>query len=530
MLSPGSAQRVAKPRPPSGAELLRDARGVERRGRVSEAIRHYEMAIAAAERLGEESVLAEALRHLAVARYQQGDSARARQECRRSYALARAVGDPLLAAHALNTLGGLDLSTGCLEEAHGAFVRALELASDCGALRARVEQNLGILANIQGDLDEAMARYRRSLDAYQASNDEHGCAIAYHNLGMVSSDQSLWSEADRCFQKSQVLASRAGDRFLVGLCHVHMAEVDVARQRFDNAHRAAEEALHLFTELGVTNGKSDAHRVLGMVYRDTGRPTQSESRFRTAIELAASSNSVLAEAEASREMALLYQQLGRNQESLQLLHAAHRLFHRLDARIELVHVGGKMLELEETYRAVVREWGRAIELLHPVTHGHSERVARYAVSVARALGLDHQQETAVMLGAYLHDLGKTRVPREILYKAGSLTEAEQQVIRMHPIWGLQLLNDVDFPWALKPIIRWHHERYDGGGYPDGLVGDQIPIEAQIVGIADVFDAMLSRTVDVTGYDERSARKIIAQRRGVWWSELVVDGFLAANPL
>ena len=530
MPSPGNAQRAFLDFLPSGADLLRDARGAEKSGRIGEAIRRYEVAIAAAEQLGEETVLAEALRYIAVARHQQGDSVQARQDCRRSYALARAVGNDFLAAQALNTLGGLDLSTGELEDAKAAFVRALELAGDSTPLRARVEQNLGILANIQGNLDEALLRYGRSLESYKTCDDEHGCAIAYHNLGMVSSDRSAWNEADRHFQKSQVLASRVGDRFLVGLCAVHMAEIDVARQRYENAQRAAEEALRLFAELGVTNGKSDAHRVLGMIYRETGRPTQSESRLRTAIELAASSNHTLAEAEASREMALLYQMLGRNRDALRLLHASYKLFHRLDARRELVYVGGKMAELEETYRAVVREWGRAIELLHPGTYGHSERVARYAVTLARALGLDHQQETAVLLGGYLHDLGKTRVPRDILFKTGPLTEGEQALMRMHPVWGLQLLHDVEFPWALKPIIRWHHERYDGSGYPDGLQGEQIPIEAQIVGIAEVFDALIAPDREATRYDETAARALIAQRRGVWWSETVVDAFLATNQI
>ena len=93
------------------------------------------------------------------------------------------------------------------------------------------------------------------------------------------------------------------------------------------------------------------------------------------------------------------------------------------------------------------------------------------------------------LGAYLHDVGKVRVPHEILNKPGRLTREEFDVIKMHPVWGVQLLATVEFPWDIKPIIRWHHEKFDGSGYPDQLRGEEIPLAAQIIGIVDVYDAL-----------------------------------------
>ena len=155
----------------------------------------------------------------------------------------------------------------------------------------------------------------------------------------------------------------------------------------------------------------------------------------------------------------------------------------------MIHVGGKVAELEGTYLAVVREWGRSIEAADPHTFGHCERVAQNAVAMARLLGLDDQAETTILLGAYLHDVGKVRVPHEILNKPGPLTREELEVAQMHPLWGIDLLADVEFPWDLKPIIRWHHEKYDGSGYPDRLKGEEIPLAAQIVGIAEVYDAL-----------------------------------------
>src|SRR3989449_4149033 len=182
-----------------------------------------------------------------------------------------------------------------------------------------------------------------------------------------------------------------------------------------------------------------------------------------ALPISASAGSVLNEAEAARELALLYQGMGRNQDALRLLNTAYRLFRRLDARVDLVHVGGKVAELEGTYLALVRAWGQSIESSDSYTFGHCERVAQHAVAMARALGLAEEDETTVLLGAYLHDVGKVRVPHEILRKPGPFTREERELVEMHPIWGIELLANVEFPWDLKPIIRWHHERYDGSG-------------------------------------------------------------------
>src|SRR5437867_12918435 len=522
MPSPGKTDLTAATDgagPPEGrraADLLQEARERERAACLPEAIACYEAAVAAAERGGECAVLSEALRRLAVMRRHRSEAAAARALCHRSYDVARQAGNDLLAAEALNTLGGLHLSAGAPEDARRAFLEALELGGSSRELRARAEQNLGILANIHGELHEAIARYERSLDAYRDCGDEHGCALAYHNLGMVSADRGWLNAADCYYRESRALAERVGDVYLRGLCLVNHAEVDVMRHRFENARQKAEEALALFDQLGARSAKADAYRVIGIVYRETGRLVLAESRLRSAIELAVAAGAALAEAEASRELAVLYQAMGRNQDALRLLNTASRLFQRLDARVDLVDVGGKTAELKGVYLDVVRAWGRSIESSDSYTFGHCERVARNAVAMARALGLDDQDETTVLLGAYVHDVGQLRIPHELLHKPGPLTREEREVIQMHPIWGIELLASVEFPWDLKPIIRWHHERYDGTGYPDRLTGDAISLAAQIVGILDVYDA---RTTARAYQPARTADQALAEltRYRRWWS-------------
>ncbi len=510
---------VARP----AGDLLIEARALERAVCMTGAAASYEAAIAAAEAAGEPAVLAEALRRLAIIRHRRGESSDARELCRRSHAIAQAAGKSLLAAEALNTLGGIGLETDGVSQAREHFLRALELGGESRQLRARVEQNLGICANIHGDFDEALTRYERSLDAYRACNDEQGCAIAYHNLGMTSLDRKEFDAAEGYFRQSREIAQRAGDAYLEGLCLVNHAKVHAARERYEVALANAEMALAVFDKVGAESAKADAYRVIGMVYRETGRHALAESRLRAAIDLSVTAGSALNEAEASRELALLYQAMGRNQDALRLLNAARRLFRRLDARRDLVYVEGKEAELEDTYLAVVREWGQSIESADTYTFGHCERVARRAVAVAEAMGMDEHAQTTVRVGAYLHDVGKVRVPHEILNKPDQLTPEEFEVVQQHTVWGIDLLAAVEFPWDIKPIIRWHHERHDGTGYPDRLRGDEIPLSAQIVGISDVYDALTTSRPYRAALPRERALAEMDRCKG-WWSDAVRTAF------
>ena len=135
-----------------------------------------------------------------------------------------------------------------------------------------------------------------------------------------------------------------------------------------------------------------------------------------------------------------------------------------------------------------------------------------------------EQQTAIRIGAYLHDLGKVRVPHEILSKPSALTPEEFGVIQMHPVWGLEMLATVEFPWDIKPIIRWHHEKYDGSGYPDRLRGDEIPVSAQIICIVDVYDALTTTRSYRGAMSHPEALGKMQEVRG-WWRPDVYQAFM-----
>lgn len=510
----------------SPAELLQSGLEHERCGRVAESQRDFQRAVASAATARDEAVLAEALRRLANVHRRRHELDEATRLCRRSYEVATAAGEPVLAAEALNGIALVHFARGEWDDARRELARALAVGAESETLRARVEQNLGIMANAEGDLEGSLGHYQRSLAAFRAVRDSRGCAIALHNIGMNRADRAQWREADESFRSSLDIADAMGDVAVRGQVLLGRIEVHLARQEYEAARQSAEEALRIFDDLGAREPKANAYRWLGVLYRETGRPALAEARLRTALDLSAQIGATLAQAETSRELAVLFGQQGRSQETLRHLNDSHRLFGRLNARRDLVDVAGKITELESIYLAIVREWGASLESSDSYTFGHSERVATHAVAVAAAYGLDEEALTAVRVGAHLHDIGKIRVPHEILNKPGKLTDEEFATMKQHPVHGIELLGAVEFPWDVKPIIRSHHEKDDGSGYPDRLRGDEIALSAQLVCVADVYDALTST---------RSYRPAMTRERAIevmresptWWRPEVFEAFMAS---
>jgi putative nucleotidyltransferase with HDIG domain len=509
------------------SDLLAKAREHDLRGRLVEATAGYTAVIDAANPRLDARLLAEALRRLGNVHRRRHELDLATELTQRSYEVAVGARDPSQIGESLNALALIHFVRGDWEQARQEAERALAVAGDGdAALRARIEQNLGTMANAEGNLDEALVHYERSLEAFRAAGDRRGLAIAYHNIGMNKADRELWPEADVSFRTSLEIAEAIGDVALRGLTLLNRTEVHIARQEFDAGKHSAEEALRIFNTLGAREHKADAYKFLGVLYRETGRPQLGEARLKTALEIAGEIGATLSQAESARELAILYGQMGRNQETLKLLNTAHRLFGRLNARRDLVDVAAKTAQLEGIYLEVVRQWGSSIESSDTYTFGHSGRVAEYAVAIAEALGLRGSDLTAVRVGAYLHDVGKIRVPHEILNKPHELTASEFEIIRQHPVFGVELLASVDFPWDVKPIVRWHHEKIDGSGYPDGLCGDEIPLAAQIIGIADVFDALTTARSYRAALSRASAMAELDTCRH-WWMPQVYEAFLAS---
>jgi putative two-component system response regulator len=145
----------------------------------------------------------------------------------------------------------------------------------------------------------------------------------------------------------------------------------------------------------------------------------------------------------------------------------------------------------DSAQAVMLSLAMTIEGRDPYTGGHCQRVARYATALGAALKLDGRDMETLHRGGFLHDIGKIAIPDAILLKGGPLTGAERSVIEQHPVVGDQLCRELRSLQDVRGIVRSHHERVDGSGYPDGLAGDEIPVTAQIVSVADAYDALIT---------------------------------------
>jgi putative nucleotidyltransferase with HDIG domain len=167
---------------------------------------------------------------------------------------------------------------------------------------------------------------------------------------------------------------------------------------------------------------------------------------------------------------------------------------------------------------------RALSLRDVETENHSRRVASWTKMLARALGIGAKEQHRFYLGALLHDLGKIGVPDSVLLKPGRLDEAEMKVMKEHPRLGRELLRGIQCLDEVVPIVLYHHERWDGRGYPEGLSGEDIPLEARIFAVVDTYDAMTSDRSYRRGRGHEEAMREIDRCRGTQFDPRVVDAF------
>jgi response regulator RpfG family c-di-GMP phosphodiesterase len=167
---------------------------------------------------------------------------------------------------------------------------------------------------------------------------------------------------------------------------------------------------------------------------------------------------------------------------------------------------------------------QTVELKDPYTKGHCDRVARYAVALAQAAGLDDSMINDIKHGSWLHDCGKIGVPEGVLNHPGSLSEEDFETVMQHPRWGSEVARQARMSDTVINIILYHHERFDGKGYPSGLVAGQIPIEARIVAIADVFDALYSERPYRKAYDFSKSIEILHEMAATHFDPQLMELF------
>ncbi len=522
--------------PRSPDQLLADVGAALLRGATAEARALCRGGLGCLREAAEPAVYAGQLARLeARAALLDGDADAALDALGAALAIAERAGDAGGAANALNNTAVVHFQRGDLDAAAQLYAAARARARDAGAAEivANATLNLGIVASVRGDLRRARAHYRRALVDFRALGHAVGAVRTLNNLGLLYAGEGQWDRAERAYAEALAVCAQAGDLEAAARLHGNLAEVWVARGDLARARAACAEGVAACERTAHGAARGELHRTAGVVAREAGQYAQADGHFAAAEQFGRAREDLLLQAETAREQADLYRRQGRNRNTLQALNRAHRLFEQLRARRALADIGRRMGRLEDEFLEVARRWGESIEAKDRYTQGHCQRVADLACLIAEhagpAHGFDAQALFWFRIGALLHDVGKLGIPEDVLNKPGKLTDAEFALMRGHAEAGVALLEEVEFPWDVRPIVLSHHERWDGRGYPHRLAGEAIPLTARILCVADVYDALTSVRSYKRAMSHAEACAILRQDAGTAFDPRVVAWFEAVAP-
>ena len=499
---------------PSARALIDEGRALDKLGRRKEARARYEEALTALDPPAP-SVASMLLRWIARTHEIDADYPAAATSAEAAVAMAERGEDRNALGHALNVLAAVRWRQGDLDEAERLFHEALQRGTSTTDPRLQVDvmTNLGSLAKIRGDFREALRCYGEALAHGRLHSLLDNILGTLNNLGIANMALHRLDAAEDAFTEALTIANALGGLSFRIQLEVNCASLQIEKGDFAEAKRRCDRAMKLASHLGDSRANAEAEKVYGIIARETSDLAAAETHLTRAREMAKAVGDLEFEGDVNRELAELFDRLGRSRETLQALNRAHSCFTQLRARHELADVGRRMARLEGDFLDVVRQWGESIESKDVHTQGHCERVADLAGALAAKTGFDEGSLFWFRIGALLHDVGKLIVPAEVLNKPGQLSDEEWTLMRQHPTAGVEMLAEVDFPWDVGPMVRSHHERWDGHGYPDRLTGESIPIAARILCIADVYDALTTERSYKQPFSHLEAMEIMRRESG-----------------
>jgi putative nucleotidyltransferase with HDIG domain len=442
-------------------------------------------------------------------------------------AVAEQAGDEPGRGHAINILAIIEWKQGHLDVAEQLYLLARESAHRSGETRlaAMTASNLGVIANVRGEERKAREYYESSLAHARTAGRADQAIIALGNLGQLDTQSGRLALADRHLGEARELSTVIGDRTTLVAIELHIAKLRIKQGDLAGARETCDRTRGILEQLGDPREAGDAEYVYGIVARAGGDAVAAEQHFLRAEEIGIERQDMILQGEIARELSELYRSQGRNRQTLQRLNHAHRLFSQLRARRELADVDRRTAKLENDFLDVVRKWGESIESKDIYTQGHCVRVADLACALW--MKVNAGDDTSLFwfrIGALLHDVGKLMIPAEVLNKPGKLTDEEWAMVRGHPAAGVELLADIEFPWDVRPIVESHHEHWDGKGYPHGLAGEDIPLTARVLCVADVYDALTSVRSYKRAFTHEEAMEIMRQDAGTQFDPVLYAAF------
>ena len=510
--------------------LIDDAKLAERERRWNDAAARYEGLVR--NPFADDEVRLSALRWLGRVYLEQGNRGAAMDVLEAAVAAATQAGSPSAIAQALNVVAIIHQTGGDLDLAESMYTEARITAQsirDAQAL-AMIDQNLGTVASIRGDVRRALEAFHLSLDGYrtlgmkdQAAQVLNNIGLAYSDLGELERAEAAYAEAAHTFG----LENDQANKLNVALNQVQLC---IATERFEEAEERVEPLLALTGEI-APSWRGEVFRHVGVIARERGDYMRAAEYLGRASECAEEAQDLLLKADVTEQLAELYWTQKRHRDMLANLNQSHALYSRLKAQHRVAQVERRNSALEARFLEMAHHWGDSIESKDHYTQGHCQRVAFFACVLADSTGMDSRSLFWFRLGALLHDIGKIIVPNEVLNKTGNLSDEEWAIMKRHPEAGLELVADIDFPGDVRAIIRNHHERWDGQGYPDGLAGEEIPFAARILCVADVYDALTTARSYRDSLPHNRAAQVMRESKGQFdpqLLELFLDWAAGAN--
>ncbi len=495
---------IADGESPAITSRLEAAKAAELDGLWADACAAYE-AILNEGTAAEETRLS-ALRWLGRAHLENGNRSLAMDILRQAVAAAEEADRPRAIAQALNVVGIAEQVAGNLDQAAEMYsaARSRAVQTEDLALLAMIDQNLGTVASIRGDLDGALSAFRLSLAGYQMLGLRNYEGQVLNNMGLAYLELGEFEQAEGAYADAANAFLETGDHANELTVVVNQIQLWIAMRRFEPALEASSRLLSI-SNVAPQPWIGEMYRHLGVIAREKGENEKAGEYLMLAADHAANVGDLLLAADVAEQMAELNWVKERHQEMLSYLNRSRAIYDQLNATHRMAAVERRNAALEARFFEIARKWGDSIEGKDHYTQGHCKRVADLACILAERAGVEPRSMFWFRLGALLHDVGKIIVPVEVLNKAGPLTPEEWQVMKRHPEAGVELVADVEFPGDVRAMIRSHHERWDGSGYPQGLVGEETPLPARILRIADVYDALTTT---------RGYRKALPHERAV----------------
>jgi len=484
-------------------EILCDLAGNYGELPANKRIEFAEQAIDLSEKFNDHRSKAEAYNHLGVAYNNLGDSQKSIDYFLRALEIMEQINDKTGIANSYVNIGQANFYLENFNKSLEYFQKALKLREEIGE-KIDISQSLVLIGNVKSKTakyEEALDFYFKSMAIKKEIGDKRGISQIYNNLGNICLELGKQEKALEYRIEALQIDRELDDKWEIANSTYNIAEYYLLSKEPEKAYHYIVESYNLSKDLSNKGLIRDNLHQFSLYYELSGDYQKALKYQRDYSEVTKS---------------MFSEELSEKITEMQTKYETEKLENA---------VAERTLELQKVINGVIHTIAMTVGVRDPYTADHQEHVADLAAEIAREMELSNRQVEGIRMAGIIHDLGKIKVPAEILSKPGKLTDLEFDIIKTHPQVGFDLLKEIEFPWPLAEMILQHHERMDGSGYPQGLKGDEIMVEARILAVADIVEAMSSHRPYRPALGLDKALNQIKQDKGTLLDPRVVDACL-----